>query len=52
MNITDTIITPNPVYTGSSIYISVAISDPETWLLDNQENFLVDTSGAYILTTE
>lgn len=42
-------ITPSIVYCGAQFVISVAVTDPYTWLLENSDNFLVDTNGVYLL---
>lgn len=45
-------VAPNPVNAGGSLYISVEIQDPDIWLLDSSENFLIDNTGAFLQATE
>lgn len=52
MNITSAQVAPNPVYTGGSVYVSVEVADPNIWLLDSNENFLIDSNGAYLLAAK
>lgn len=42
-------LTPSVVYTGSQFVISVTVTDPFTWLLDQSEIFLTDSDGVYLL---
>lgn len=52
MIIVSATIAPNPVDTGAGVYVSIEISDPDTWLIDSQELFLTTATGEIILTTE
>ena len=45
-------VAPNPVKTGASVYIGVEINDEKNWLLENQDLFLITTTGEFLLTTE
>ena len=47
--IDNVVLTPSIVYCGSQFVISVAITDPFTWLLDQSEIFLTDSDGVYLL---
>lgn len=52
MILVEATIAPNPVNTGASIYVSIEIDDPDTWLIDSQELFLTTTAGELLLATE
>ena len=52
MNIVSAAVAPNPVKTGASVYIGVEINDEKNWLLENQDLFLITTTGEFLLTTE
>lgn len=42
-------ITPSTVFCGSQFVISVSVTDPFIWLLENSENFLIDSENVYLL---
>lgn len=52
MDIIQAKITPNEVYTGGSFIISVSVTDPSIWLLDNNELFLTDSAGVFLQAKE
>lgn len=48
-NIESVTITPSIVFCGNALLISVSVTDPLTWLLDSEENFLTDSNGSFLL---
>lgn len=42
-------LSPSIVFTGSQFVISVAITDPFAWLLDQSEIFLIDSENVFLL---
>lgn len=42
-------LTPSVVYTGSQFVISVTVTDPFTWLLEQNEIFLIDSEDVFLL---
>ena len=52
INITAASVIPNVVNTGGSFIVSVEVVDPNIWLIDSQELFMTDSTGAYLLVAE
>lgn len=49
-NITTAKLTPRSVYTNEPFVISIGFQELVTWLLDNNDTFLIDADSNYILT--